>query len=101
MEIQRGKEDLSFDECVERELTTMMGQMRTFGFSQLHFVQRGFYLEQIERFQRVFPKKCASISYFSNILTDVREQMLIVISEHMRTHAQEQYNRIFRFLGAS
>ena len=57
MQKSRGQEELPFDECIERELTTMMGQMRTFGTAEYHYIQRGFYLEQIERFLAVFPNR--------------------------------------------
>jgi hypothetical protein len=60
MEIQTKKETLSFSECVERELKTMMGERRTYGTAEYHFIQRGFYQDQIERFQAVFPNKCTS-----------------------------------------
>jgi len=57
MQKSRGQEELPFDECVERELNTMMGQMRTFGTAEYHYIQRGFYLEQIERFLSVLPNR--------------------------------------------
>lgn len=57
MEISTKKESLSFSECIERELKTMMNERRTYGTAEYHFIQRGFYMDQIERFQRVFPDK--------------------------------------------
>mmetsp|Transcript_11642 Transcript_11642/g.11676 ORF Transcript_11642/g.11676 Transcript_11642/m.11676 type:complete len:336 (+) Transcript_11642:62-1069(+) len=85
MEINRGLEELPFDECVDRELTTMMGEMRSYGTSQYHYIQRGFYYEQIIRFMKIFPDK---------------NQLLIVIAERMRQHPDEEYSKIFKFLGA-
>lgn len=86
MEISRGLEELPFDECVEREITTMMGQMRSYGTSQYHFIQRGFYYDQIIRFRKTFPDK---------------NQMLIIIAERLRSQPTEEYRKIFEFLGAS
>lgn len=84
MQRSRGLEELPFDECVERELNSMMGEMRTFGTAEYHYIQKGFYFDQIERFMKVF----------SN-----RNQMLIVIAEVVRNQPHQEYTRIFNFLG--
>ena len=57
MQISRNLEDLSFSECVERELTSMMGERRVFGTAEYHYVQKGFYMDQIDRFLTVFPDR--------------------------------------------
>ena len=56
MEVRTNKESLSFAECVERELSDL-GSMRTYGTAEYHYVQRGFYMDQIERFQKTFPDR--------------------------------------------
>jgi hypothetical protein len=57
MEIQTKRESASFSDCIERELGSMMNERRTYGTAEYHFIQRGFYMDQIERFQRLFPNK--------------------------------------------
>lgn len=54
MEVRTDKEQLPFEESLERELGSM-GSMRTYGTAEYHYVQRGFYMDQIERFQKTFP----------------------------------------------
>jgi hypothetical protein len=56
MEISTAKESLPFEESLDRELAAL-GDMRTYGTAEYHYVQRGFYLDQIERFQMTFPDK--------------------------------------------
>ena len=34
-----------------------MGETRSFGTSEYHYVQKGFYMDQIERFMKVFPDR--------------------------------------------
>ena len=58
MEVRTGKETLPFAECLERELSSM-GAMRTYGTAEYHYIQRGFYMDQIERFQKTFPDRRA------------------------------------------
>lgn len=77
------EEDLPFTECVERELSTLMKQPKTFGNALAHYVQRGFYMEQIESFLKVFP----------------REQLCVVIAERIRANPVAEHQRIFDFLG--
>ena len=77
------EEDLPFAECVDRELTTLMKQPKTFGNALSHYVQRGFYMEQINKFLKVFP----------------REQLCVVIAERIRAKPVEEHQRIFDFLG--
>lgn len=83
METNRGNEELSFSEVVERELTHSMGELRTFGSSQVHYIQRGFYMDQIERFLKVFD----------------RSQLLIMVTERMSSDIDAAYRTIFEFLG--
>jgi hypothetical protein len=57
MEIQTKRESAPFSDCIERELSSMMNERRTYGTAEYHFIQRGFYMDQIERFQQHFPNK--------------------------------------------
>ena len=77
------QEHYSFNECVDRELTTLMTEPKTFNNALLHYVQRGFYMDQIEAFLKIFP----------------REQLLVVIAERIRKDPVEEHKRIFEFLG--
>lgn len=80
----KGDETRGMKECVESNLNHI-DEYRSNGTSHYHYVQKGFYMDQIERFQRSFPDK---------------NQLLIIISEHIRTDPVKQFLRIFDFLGA-
>jgi hypothetical protein len=56
MEVRNDKESLPFAESLERELASP-NAMRTYGTAEYHYVQRGFYMDQIERFQKTFPDR--------------------------------------------
>ena len=56
MEVRTDKESLPFTECLDRELASM-GGMRTYGTAEYHYIQRGCYMDQIERFQKTFPDR--------------------------------------------
>jgi len=85
MEIRTNKESLPFAESLERELAAP-DAMRTYGTAEYHYVQRGFYMDQIERFQKTFPD---------------RSQMLVVVAERLLSHPAEEYSRVVEFLGLS
>lgn len=84
MNCSKNREMASFDECIERN----MGQLdehRSYGTAEFHYLQRGFYIDQIRRFQQVFPDQSS---------------LLVVVAERIRSHPSGEYSRIFRFLGA-
>jgi len=84
MNCSKNREMASFDECIERN----MGQLdehRSYGTAEFHYLQRGFYIDQIRRFQQVFPDQSS---------------LLVVVAERIRSRPSEEYSRIFRFLGA-
>jgi len=83
MNINRNTEELPFDACVKRCMDNL-SEFRSHGTAEYHYVQRGFYFEQIERFLRVFPD---------------RSRLLIVIAEHVRADAKREYRRMYDFLG--
>ena len=59
MQRLKGIEDLSFSDAVNREMTTMMGERRVSGTAEYHYLQRGLYMDQIQRFLKVFPDRWA------------------------------------------
>jgi hypothetical protein len=84
MNYSKNREMASFDECIDRN----MGQLdehRSYGTAEFHYLQRGFYIDQIRRFQQVFPDQSS---------------LLVVVAERIRSRPSEEYSRIFRFLGA-
>ena len=85
MTVSKNREGASFEECVERNLANL-SEHRSYGTGEFQYVQRGFYLDQIERFLKVFPD---------------RSKLLIVVAERIRANPQQEYNKIFEFLGAS
>ena len=84
MNRSKSRETEPFDVCVERNLQSL-NEYRSYGTAEYHYVQRGFYLDQIERFLKVFPD---------------RSKLLIVIAENIRKDPQAEYGKIFEFLGA-
>jgi hypothetical protein len=63
-----------------------MGENRLYNVAFWHhFIQRGFYYEQIMEILKYFPK----------------DNIFIVISEKVRNNMDKEYQNIFRFLGVS
>ena len=85
MMVGKNREELSFDEAISRELKELMNEKRSYGTSEYHYIQKGFYMDQIERFLKIFPDK---------------SKLLIVISERVRNNGNEEYNKIFSYLNA-
>jgi hypothetical protein len=77
------QEELSFADAVDREMTSLLKEPKNFGTALFHYVQRGFYMDQIEEFLKRFK----------------RDQLLVVIAERIRENTMEEHNRIFSFLG--
>lgn len=84
MNINRNTEEHPFDTCCKRNFDNLT-EFRSHGTAEYHYVQRGFYMDQIDRFLKEFPE---------------RNNLLIVIAEHVRSDPQREYRRIFDFLGA-
>ena len=87
MNINRHFDSAPFDEVCERNFVNL-NEFRSHGTAEYHYVQRGFYMDQIERFLKVFPN---------------RDNLMIIIAEHMRDtqRAKDIYAKLFEFLGAS
>lgn len=87
MNINRNLDNVPFDEACERNFQNL-DEFRSHGTAEYHYVQRGFYMDQIERFLKVFPN---------------RDNLKIIIAEHMRDtqRSKEIYNELFEYLGAS
>lgn len=79
---QQYKETRSFDECIDANIQNL-DEYRSFGTAEYHYIQRGFYYDQIQRFLSHFP----------------RDQLFIVISEHVQKEPALYYEKIFEFLG--
>jgi hypothetical protein len=76
----------TFEESIEDELLHRMGENRLYHEAFWHhFIQRGFYYEQIIEILKYFPK----------------DNLFIVISEKVRYNMDEEYQKIFNFLGVS
>jgi hypothetical protein len=76
----------SFEFSIYDELKNRMGENRLYNVAFWHhFIQRGFYYEQIMEILKYFPK----------------DNIFIVISEKVRNNMDEEYQKIFRFLGVS
>jgi hypothetical protein len=81
MEKQRGREDLSFEEAIEREAArcreALPLQHRIYSYAD-----RGFYAAQIRRLFNIFG----------------REQCLVLLNEDLRNRHQETLRNVFGFL---
>jgi hypothetical protein len=83
MNASKSRESAPFDECVQRNLNNL-DEIRSYGTGEFHYVQRGFYMDQVERFLKVFPD---------------RARLHVVIAERMRRDPLAEYARMFAFLG--
>lgn len=84
MNKNKNRETLPFEESIQRNIDNL-NEIRSYGTGEYHYVQRGMYMDQIERFHSVFPD---------------RNKLLVVIAERIHNHPTEEYSRIFKFLGA-
>ena len=95
MQVKKNNEKRSFEECINRELSEMRDAERegrpvrkSFGDAEYQFLQRGFYMDQVLDFKiiskRVLLCTCMKIERFQIEFPDP-SQLLIVISEHIRT----------------
>ena len=80
---ERFRNQRSFEDCINDELNNRMGENRFYDVSfWYHFIQRGFYFEQIEEILKYFPK----------------DNLLILISEKVKNNMNEEYQKVFEFL---
>ena len=56
MNVKRNFEVNLFDECVDKNFKNL-SEYRSYGTAEYHYVQRGFYLDQILRFLETFPDR--------------------------------------------
>jgi hypothetical protein len=82
MNVKELRETRSFEECVNYNIKNL-DESRIYKNSVYHYVQRGFYIDQIERFLSVFPNK---------------DNLLIIISERLDNNPHEEYKKIYEFL---
>jgi hypothetical protein len=92
-ERRRGFETLSFEEAIaqesariepEIERMLMDEQYNSYNHQHYSYLARGIYVDQLERWMRVFP----------------REQLLILISEQLYAEPAATVAQVMRFLGA-
>jgi hypothetical protein len=73
----------SFEDSINDELEYRMGENRTYDVSFWHhFIQRGFYYQQIEEILKYFPK----------------DNLLILITEKVKDNMDMEYQKVFKFL---
>ena len=84
MNVKRRIEELPFDAACKRNFDNL-GEFRSHGTAEYHYVQRGFYMDQIERFLKIFPD---------------RSKLHIVIAERVRANMKVEYGKILAFIGA-
>jgi hypothetical protein len=82
MQKSKGIETSQFDTCIDNNLMNL-DEYRSFGTAESQYVQRGFYIDQIERFLKIFPN---------------RDNFIVVVAEHIQKDPETHYNRIFDFL---
>ena len=56
MNIKRNFDVNLFDDCIDSNLKNLK-EYRSYGTAEYHYVQRGFYLDQILRFLETFPNR--------------------------------------------
>jgi hypothetical protein len=56
MNRSKGRESRTFDECVSSNLKNL-DEYRSYGTAEFHYVQRGLYYDQIQRFLKTFPDR--------------------------------------------
>lgn len=83
MNKSKNRESNTFGESIQRNLDNL-NEHRSYGTGEFHYVQRGFYIDQIERFLSVFPNSA---------------NLLVIIAENIRADPITQYNSIYDFLG--
>jgi hypothetical protein len=81
MEVRRGKEERSFEEATQEEMTSAEGEGNTVDVPHA-YLRRGLYAEQLERF-----------SFFAD-----RARLLVLKSENLFTRRLEVLERVWRFL---
>ena len=79
---KRNGENLSFSKAVAFELKYLKNQNKTFYTCAKHYIGRGFYYKQIKELLKWFPK----------------ENLLILISEHVKKNMKDEYNKVYNFL---
>jgi hypothetical protein len=83
MNVQELRENRTFEECIDANILNL-NESRTYKNSIYHYLQRGFYMDQINRFLSILPNK---------------DNLLIIISEKLDNNPKEEYKKIYKFLG--
>ena len=92
-EVALGREELSFEDAIDREEERMQGEVERMLRDPTYFshawwnytyVSRGRYAEQLERWHAAFP----------------REQLLVLLTDELAADTAGTYRRVLDFLGA-
>ena len=92
-EVALGREQLSFENAIEREDERMQGEVErmlrdpayfSYAWWNYTYVSRGLYAEQLERWYAAFP----------------RDQLLVLLTDELATDTAGTYRRVLDFLGA-
>lgn len=75
-------ETLSFEECINEELTKRLGENKNFNTASFHHLQRGLYWAQISNILKWFP----------------RENLLVLLFENVIKNPDTEYKKIYDFL---
>lgn len=75
-------ETKTFEECINDEQENRLTENKTFNISQYHYLGKGLYYSQIKKLLKWFPK----------------ENIMILISEHVDENMNDAYSEIYNFL---
>lgn len=75
--------NLSFEEAIQEEIDYRLKENKTFYVAAYHYLQRGLYYRQIKKLLKYFPM----------------QNIIIIISEHLKENMKDDYNKIYKFLG--
>ena len=92
------REENTFIECIQSNINNI-NEHRSYGTAEYHYLQRGFYYEQIQRFMTHFTTDHSNLPHSNLPQSNLHSNLLIIISEHMRKDPITQYNRVYDFLG--
>ena len=79
---KNNSENLSFSKAISFELKNLKNQNKTFFTSGYHYINRGFYYQQIKNLLKWFPM----------------DNMLVLISEDVKNNMNKSYNKLYNFL---
>ena len=82
MNLEKWGNDEPFEEQIENELKIFQFQNKNLYTSQKHYINRGFYYEQLVELFKWFP----------------RHNILILLQEEIKQNMTNEYNKVYKFL---